>query len=116
MKQLREQGLPITQKAVSVRSGLTTTALMYYPGFRKVYSRIRNQNRQEQRQQAQAQEAVLFEQVQATIQQLRSNGMPLTLQKISKQVGMSIAGLRRYPQIKELLQKVAEERRKANQS
>lgn len=116
MKQLQEQGLPITQKAVSVRLGLTTTALKYYPGFRKVYSQIRIQNRREQHRQAQEKEAVLFEQVQATIQQLRNNGTPLTLQKISKRVRMSIAGLRRYPQIKELLQKVAEERRKANQS
>jgi DNA-binding XRE family transcriptional regulator len=116
MKQLQEQGLPITQKAVSIQLGLTTTALMYYPGFRKIYSRARNKNRQEQHQKVREREAILVEQVQATIQHLRKNGIPLTLQNISKRVGISIAGLRRYSQIKELLQKVAEERRKANQS
>lgn len=36
--------------------------------------------------------------------------MPLTFQNIKRQVGMSVAGLKRYPRIKVLLQQIAEER------
>ena len=113
MKHLQKQGLPITQKAVSQQLGLTAPALMYYPSFRKVYYRVIEENRQARRQQAQQREAVLFERVQAAIHQISEEGKPLTLQNIKRQVGMSIAGLRRYPLIKALLQQIAEERRNA---
>jgi hypothetical protein len=113
MKHLQEQGLPITQKAVSQQLGLTAPALMYYPSFRKVYFRVIEENRQARRQQAQQREAVLLKRVQAAIRQISEEGKPLTFQNIKRQVGMSIAGLRRYSLIKALLQQIAEKRHNA---
>lgn len=110
IKQLQEQGQPITQKAVSQRLGLTAPALMYYPRFRKVYHKVVEENRRARRKQAQQREAALVERVHAAILQLSKEGMPLTFQNIKRQVGMSVAGLKRYPQIKVLLQQIAEER------
>ena len=111
IKQLQEQVQPITQKAVSQRLGLTAPALMYYPRFRKVYHKVVEENRRARRKQAQQREAALVERVHAAILQLSKEGMPLTFQNIKQQVGMSVAGLKRYPQIKVLLQQIAEERR-----
>jgi (2Fe-2S) ferredoxin len=112
IKQLQEQGRPITQKAVSQRLGLTAQALMYYPGFRKVYQEMIEENRRARRRQAQQREAVLVERVQVAILQLSEEGEPLTFQNIRRRVGMSVAGLKSYPSIKVLLQQIAEERRK----
>jgi (2Fe-2S) ferredoxin len=112
IKQLQEQGQPITQKAVSQRLGLTAPALMYYPRFRKVYHKVLEENRRARRKQAQQREAALVERVDAAILQLSKEGMPLTFQNIKRQVGMSVAGLKRYPRIKVLLQQIAEERRR----
>lgn len=110
IKQLQEQGLPITQKAVSQRLGLTAPALMYYPRFRKIYHQVVEENRSARRKQVQQREAALVERVQAAILQLRKDRMPLTFQNIKRHVGMSVAGLKRYPRIKVLLQQIAEER------
>ena len=111
IRQLQEQGLRITQKAVAQQLGLTAPALMHYPRFRKVYHKVVEENRRAQRRQAQQREAALVERLQGAILQLSKEGMPLTLQNIKRQVGMSVAGLKRYPRIKVLLQQIAEERR-----
>jgi transcriptional regulator with XRE-family HTH domain len=113
IQQLQEQGRPITQKAVGQRLGLTAPALMYYPRFRKFYYKVVEENRRARRKQAQLREAVLVERVQAAILQLSKEGKLLTFQNIKRQVGMSVAGLKRYPRIKVLLQQIAEERRHA---
>jgi biotin operon repressor len=110
IKQLQEQGLPITQKAVGQRLGLTSPALMYYPRFRKIYHQVVEENRSARRKQVQQREAALVERVQAAILQLSKDRMPLTFQNIKRHVGMSVAGLKRYPRIKVLLQQIAEER------
>jgi glutamyl-tRNA reductase len=69
------------------------------------------ENRRSRRKQAQQREAVLVERVQAAMLHLSKEGMPLTFQNIKRQVGMSVAGLKRYPRIKMLLQQIADERR-----
>ena len=111
IKQLQEQGRQITQTAVSQRLGLTAPALMYYPRFRKVYHKVEEENRRARRKQVQQRGAALLERVQSAILQLCTEGTPLTFQNIKRQVGMSVAGLKRYPRIKVLLQQIAEERR-----
>jgi len=111
IEQLQEQGLRVTQKAVGQRLGLTAPALMYYPRFRRVYHKVVEENRRARRRQAQQREGALIERVQAAILQLSKEGMPPTFQNIKRQVGMSVAGLKRYPRIKVLLQQIAEERR-----
>ena len=78
IKQLQEQGQPITQKAVSQQLGLTAPSLMYYPGFRKIYYKMAEENRQVRRKQAELKEAALVEHVQAAILQISKEGMPLT--------------------------------------
>lgn len=113
IKQLQEQNQPITQRAVSQRLGLTTSALMYYPGFRKIYYKMTEENKRALRKQTKQREATLVERVQTAILQISKEGMPLTFQNISKLVGMSVAGLRRYPSVKTLLEQIAEERRNA---
>jgi AraC-like DNA-binding protein len=113
MKQLQEHDLPITQKALSQQLGLTASALMNYPRIRKVYYRVVEEKRQSRRQQAQQRETALIERIKAAIHQLSMEGKPLTLQDIKRQVGMSVAGLKRYPLIKALLQKFAEEQQNA---
>jgi hypothetical protein len=112
IEQLQEQDLLITQKALSQRLGLTVPALMYYPRFREVYHKMLEGNRSARRKQVQQREAALVERLQAAILQLSNEGMPLTFQNIKRQVGMSVAGLKRYPHIKELLHQMAEERRR----
>lgn len=67
IKQLQEQDLPITQKAVSQRLGLTVPALMYYPRFREFYHKMLEENRSARKKQAQQREAALVERVQAAI-------------------------------------------------
>jgi hypothetical protein len=111
IEQLQEQGLRVTQKAVGQRLGLTAPALMYYPRFRRVYHKVVEENRRARQRQAQQREGALIERVQAAILQLSKEGMPPTFQNIKRQVGMSVAGLKRYPRIKVLLQQIAEERR-----
>jgi hypothetical protein len=97
IKQLQEQGRPITQKEVSQRLGLTAPALMYYPRFREVYHKVLEENRRTRRKQVQQREADLVERVQATILQLSKERTPLTFQNIKRQVGMSVAGLNALP-------------------
>ena len=106
----QEQGRPITQKAVSQQLGYTAPALMYYPNFRKVFYMVVEENKRVRQKQLQLIEAALIERVQAAILQLSKDGMPVTFQNIRRHVGMSIAGLKRYQQIKALLQQIAEER------
>lgn len=113
IKQLQEQGRPITQKAVSQRLGLTAQALMYYPRFRKIYHKVVEENKRARRRQAQQREAALVERVQAAILQLSKEGKSLTFQNIKRQVGMSVAGLKRYPRVKVLLQQIADGGRNA---
>jgi hypothetical protein len=69
------------------------------------------ENRKARRKQAQQREAALVERVQEAILHLSKDGMPLTFQNIKRQVGMSVAGLKRYPNIRVLLQQIAGGRR-----
>ena len=92
--------------------GLSDAGLQYYPSFRKLYTRLQEENLYIYQQQAQQREEMLIQRIEDAMLQLSCEGPPLTLQSIADIIGMSIASLRKYPCINKMFDDLVQERKK----
>lgn len=104
---LRAQGKPVSQAAVCrfLRKAIST--LRYYPRVRLLLEQIVTDHRKERAAAVSKRELELLERVQQAIEQLRSEGCEVTQHAIRDRVGVALPTLRRFAQVRSLLQAYA---------
>lgn len=111
MGYLQENGQRVTQQAVGQLVGFSDAGLVYYPGFKRLYQQVMEENRRAIEQQAQRREEMLIESINDAKLQLQQQQKPLTLRNIARMVGMNVNSLRKYPRIDALFKELREDRR-----
>ena len=103
----------ITQKSIAKVMGISNAKLAYYSGFREAYHQVMEERRRTRDQQARQREEALLQRIQDIVDQWETMKKPITLSGIAKEIGMTVAGLSKYPRIKTFFQTISK-RRKTN--
>lgn len=115
--QLQQQGQPVTQQAVTQQLGLYGGQISRCPKLRSAFEEAighpikpsvrpkgRNQSHLDRIRAKQERETALLPQVQAAIEQLQTQGRPVTRVAVRAMVGCPLTTMNSYPQVNALLQ------------
>jgi len=103
---LRSQGKPVTQKAIAELVGMSAQGLFRYPMVQAAVQLVKGEAYNPTVTQR---EIELAHRVQQLVDQSAGQGWRITQREISNKIGMSIAGLKKYPLVKDILTRVASE-------
>jgi len=115
IEDLRSSGSPLTQPAICQRVGCSLDRLRTSPQILERLKQVIEESRAETKRRRQERGQILMDEVQAAIEQLRSLGMPVTQKAIGRMVNMNPTALKKYPHVKEILDRVAAEWRQDRQ-
>ena len=107
---LKADGVVLTQRAVAQRMGVSLATLVAYPKTHARLKRMAHEQRLEIQNQAGDREAILVDQVQTAIAQLRQTNRPVTQKAIAHLLGRSQAYLRQQPRVRQIFNQIAVER------
>lgn len=106
---LSARGVPLTQAAIGRQVSCSVENLRSYP---QVHARLQElvQDRQaEARRRKEERDSALAKEVQVAIEQLQSQGKPVTHKAIGRVIGMCPRSMGKYPRVRELLEQVSVE-------
>src|SRR5258708_8350654 len=109
-KSLPEEQKQVTQRAISMHVGVSVSNLMYYPRVRVILESFVQDCNQSRLHRSKQYHEHLAQQVATIIEQRNALSEPVTRWSISKELGIPLTRLRRYPPVKLLLDKVGAER------
>jgi len=103
---------PVTQVAVAAKVKMTPEGLRYYPRVKHIFDEIAGRQRDKEllRLRHKARENKMLQQVHAAIAEMEAQGRIVTQMGISEIVGISPTGLKKYPSIKEVLNRLTKAR------
>lgn len=107
IRQLKDLGMPVTQRALSKASGIARNRFASYPRLRDLLKEAASSLRTSQEKQREQRQEDLLMRVQIAIDRLEALGVPVTQKVICEIVGMTPPGLKGYPRVKELLARYA---------
>jgi hypothetical protein len=102
--QLESSGQPVTQKTIGRMVGMSAAALKHYSQIRVILEQIASDNRSAAELRAQQREQELVEHVLAAVRELEQLGRLVTQLDISRIVGKPPYRLKRYPQVRTVLE------------
>ncbi|HYT45073.1 MAG TPA: hypothetical protein VEP90_22290, partial [Methylomirabilota bacterium] len=111
IQDLEALGVPITQKAICERVGLTLTGLKYYPEIKGLIEQYMDQHSYLVKRQA-FHECELLAKIEAAIEDMKACNLRVTQTSICRTVGLTLAGLKKYPLVKTLLEQYAVSKQK----
>jgi hypothetical protein len=103
--------VPITQKAICQKVGLTLKGLKYYPEIKELIEHYMTQHSYVVKRYT-LRESELVAKIEAIIKEMRDLNLRLTQTSISRAVGLTLEGLNKYPQVKTLLEKYSVRKQK----
>ncbi len=103
---LERSGKRVTKLAIAKAMGMSVGGLEKYPGVRSILEEVSAQNQPHRRRYAR--EAELVSRVNAAIAILQSSGQVVSQTALGKAVGISIASLKRYPEVAQILRRVSQ--------
>lgn len=106
----KSEGRFVSKRAVLKAAGVPHHLLHRYPRINALLDEYSQDRLAHQSQQKLQREVELVKQVQDTISELRAAGTPVTQAAISNTIGISLAKLRYYPRVKQLLERITQER------
>lgn len=101
--QLRSHNQPVSQSAVAELVGIALPTLRRYRTVRSVLQQLAAPRRSDNANNREQRQAELMHEVSQAIKELEARAQPVTQLAISVIVGMSPAGLRRYPHVRAML-------------
>lgn len=110
---LRSRGVLLTRPAVCQQVGYSLNGLQAYPQVYDLLKQVAEERKNQTRRRRQERDQFLVGEVQAAIEKLQSLGKPVTHKAIGRMVNMTPGCLGQYPRVKEILDRVAAESRRA---
>jgi transcriptional regulator with XRE-family HTH domain len=103
IQRLNDQGVLVTQRALSKESGIARNRFGSYPRVKILLKETLSNVRAHQEKQRELRQEEIFEQVRAAINHLEALGVPVTRRAIADLVGMSTLVFRYYPKVRTLV-------------